>query len=80
MDFASTPFARFIVSPAGRATRIGAGLALLIGGLARRDTAGGKTAAVLSLVPLAAGALDLCVLAPLFGAPLDGEAVRRAGS
>lgn len=77
MRFARTPFARFIVSPAGRALRLGAGLALVVGGLARRDTGGGKVAATLGLVPLAAGAFDLCVLAPLFGEPLSGEAVRR---
>lgn len=69
-----------MVSPAGRAARVAAGLGLLAGGLARRHTAGGKVTAALSLVPVAAGALDVCVLGPVLGAPLDGEAARQAVS
>ncbi len=76
----SDAFVRFMVSPAGRATRVAAGLGLLAAGLSRRRTAGGKATAVLSLVPLAAGAFDVCVMGPLLGAPLDGEAARRAVS
>ena len=72
------PFVRFMVSPAGRATRVAAGLGLLALGLSRRQSAGGKATAALSLVPLAAGALDVCVLGPLLGAPLDGDAARAA--
>ena len=73
-------FVRFMVSPAGRAARVVAGLGLLAAGLSRRDSAGGKAAAALAWVPLAAGALDVCVLGPLLGAPLDGDAARRAVS
>ena len=71
-------FVRFMVSPAGRATRVVAGLGLLTWGLSRRHTAGGKTTAALSLVPLAAGSFDVCVLGPLLGAPLAGDAARAA--
>lgn len=71
-------FLRFMVSPAGRATRVAAGLGLLALGLARRSSTGGKATAVLALVPLGAGALDVCVLGPLLGAPLDGDAARAA--
>lgn len=70
-------FVRFMVSPAGRAARVGAGLGLLAWGLSRRDTTAGKTTAALALVPLAAGTFDVCVLGPLLGAPLDGAAARR---
>ena len=31
----------------------------------------------MGLVPLVEGALDVCLLAPLFGLPLQGEALRR---
>ena len=69
-------FVSFMVSPSGRALRVAAGLGLLASGLSRRHTAGGK--ATLALVPLAAGALDVCVLGPLLGAPLDGDDARAA--
>ena len=71
-------FVRFMVSPAGRAVRVAAGLGLLTWGLSRRHTSGGQATAALSLVPLAACALDVCVLGPALGAPLDGDAARAA--
>lgn len=74
----AAPFVSFMVSPAGRALRVAAGLGLLVSGLSRRRTVGGKATAALSLVPLAAGAFDVCVLGPVLGAPLDGGAARAA--
>ena len=71
-------FVRFMVSPAGRATRVVAGAGLLTWGLARRNTSAGKTTATLALVPLAAGVFDVCVMGPLLGAPLSGDAARAA--
>jgi hypothetical protein len=35
---------------------------------------------VVGLVPLLAGAFDVCLLSPLFGGPLSGEAVRKSAS
>jgi hypothetical protein len=68
-------FARFMSSTAGRAIRVIAGIALIvIGGL----LGGGWWAlAVVGLVPLAAGVLDFCLFAPLFGQPLSGKAIRK---
>ena len=67
-------FSRFMASAAGRAVRIVAGVALIvIGGV----LGGGWWAlAVVGLVPLAAGALDVCLFNVLFGQPLSGKAVR----
>jgi hypothetical protein len=67
-------FSRFMASAAGRAVRIVAGVALIvIGGV----LGGGWWAlAVVGLVPLAAGALDVCLFNLLFGQPLSGKAVR----
>lgn len=73
-------FVRFMVSPAGRAARVAAGLGLLAYGLSRRGRTGGTVASAFSLVPLAAGAFDVCALGPLLGAPLDGKAARAATS
>lgn len=78
MRFENTAFAQFISSGAGRALRIAAGLALITAGLRKRDGAG-RALALVGLAPLAAGTLDLCLLGPLFGGPLDGAAIRAAG-
>ena len=67
-------FSKFMPSSAGRAIRIIAGLALIvIGGV----LGGGWWAlAVVGLIPLAAGALDICLFNVLFRQPLSGKAVR----
>jgi hypothetical protein len=67
-------FVRFMASPAGRALRIVVGMALIVVGLTVGKTAG-TVLAVVGLVPLLAGALNLCLLAPLFGAPFRGSSL-----
>lgn len=79
MAFAQSGFAQFITSDARRAVRVAAGLALIGAGVARRDSAAGAGLMIAGVVPLAAGAFDLCLLSPLFGGPLDGAKVRAAG-
>ncbi len=69
-------FARFMSGTAGRSIRIVAGLALIATGYAMHSTTG-NVVALVGCVPLAAGALDLCFFAPLFGAPLSGKDIRR---
>ena len=78
MRFEDSAFARFIVSDRGRALRVIAGLALLGAGL-RTDGTAGRKLALLGLVPLSTGALDLCLLSPIFGGPVGGRAIRSAG-
>lgn len=67
-------FARWMANPAGRGLRVVAGLGLIAWGLF--GGAGGVVAG-LGLVPLLAGLLDWCVLAPLFGGPFQGAQARR---
>ena len=64
-------FARFMSSASGRGLRVAAGLVLIGGGIALGST-GGWVIAVIGVVPLAAGALNVCLLGPLLGAPLHG--------
>ncbi len=64
--------AKFMASPTGRGLRIAAGSALIAAGIARRDGSGAALA-VVGLVPLLAGALNLCMLAPLLDAPFKGS-------
>ena len=63
-----TTFFSFMASPAGRAVRVVAGLVLVVLGA----LLGGAwwLLAAIGLVPLLAGALDVCLLAPLFHRPL----------
>jgi hypothetical protein len=69
-------FFRFIASSAGRLLRIVAGIILIVAGLVWVHGAGGWIVAVIGLVPLAAGAFDRCVFAPLFGLPFVGWRLR----
>jgi hypothetical protein len=66
---------RFIASPAGRWTRVAVGASLISMGLVQGRK--GWALSVVGLVPLAAGALDFCLLAPFMGLPFKGEALRR---
>ena len=68
-------FSQFRASTAGRLLRIVVGLALIIAGLMMRST-GGYILAAVGLLPLAAGAFDRCILAPLFHMPFSGKAIR----
>jgi hypothetical protein len=70
------PFVKFMSSPAGRITRIVAGIVLIALGLSVVHGAGGIVLIVVGLLPLVAGLFDFCVFAPLFGAPLSGKKIR----
>jgi hypothetical protein len=70
------PFVVFMAGPAGRWLRIVAGLFLAGLGL---WVAGGTAHIVLLVVGavvFAAGALNVCVFGPIFGAPFSGSRVR----
>ena len=67
-------FFSVMASPAGRLTRIVSGLALIVAGAAVGGA--GWIIAVIGVVPLVAGALDVCVFAPMFGRAFAGKALR----
>ena len=73
-------FASFMSSATGRIIRIVAGLALIGWGIYLAVEASnlllGIILAVVGLLPLVAGLLNICVLAPLFRAPFRGTNVR----
>lgn len=75
-------FASFMASAAGRWLRIIVGLALVVVGLILAfqpaNMVLGIVLAVVGLVPLLAGVFDVCVFAPLFGAPFSGPKIRAA--
>lgn len=67
-------FARFMAGPIGRGVRVAAGLVMIIAGIAM-GSAGGWILAAVGVLPLLAGALNICVLAPLLKAPFSGSEV-----
>ena len=64
--------ARFMASPAGRVGRVIVGLVLIALGVLYMGGVGGWILAIVGLVPVAAGALNICLFAPLLGAPFSG--------
>jgi uncharacterized membrane protein HdeD (DUF308 family) len=71
------PFVKFMASRNGRITRIVAGAVLiLLGFFVVENTTTGIILMVVGLVPLLAGIFDYCLLAPLFGAPINGAKIR----
>ena len=70
-------FVSFMRSSAGRGLRIAGGGALIVAGIAIGGT-GGTILAIVGVVPLAAGAFNVCLFAPLFGLDFTGH--KRAAS
>ncbi len=77
--FAASRFGQLMASGLGRVVRIVAGVALIAGGLLAVGGAAGIIMAAVGLVPLLAGAFDVCVFSALFGGPLSGAAIRAIG-
>ncbi len=71
-------FFKFMASSAGRITRLGAGVALVVVGFVVVKGTGGTVLGIVGLLPLVAGALDFCALAPLAGLPVAGDTLRKA--
>ena len=69
-------FFRFMASKTGRATRVVGGLVLIVLGAVLGGA--GWILAVVGLVPLLAGAFDVCVFAPLARMPFVGDKLRAA--
>lgn len=67
-------FLRFVGSSRGRVVRVVGGLLLMTFGLSGDGRR--KVLAVAGVVPLAAGAFDVCLLGPLFRLPFGGKAFR----
>jgi hypothetical protein len=66
-------------NPVGRIVRIIAGIVLVLVGLLVLGGTAGIIVAVIGLVPLIAGIVDVCVFAPLFGASFFGKKIRGEG-
>ncbi len=76
MSNGSRAFARFMASSAGRAIRIVAGVVLIAWGWSNHQSMTGVVVMVVGLAPLLAGVFNVCLIAPLIGAPFSGKAAR----
>ena len=75
-SFNQSGFSRFLNSPAGRIFRLVAGMGFLILGLVFRDHLLGVLSLVWSVLPLSAGAFDVCYISAALGGPLSGKRIR----
>ena len=74
--FNRTGFSRWINSSAGRTFRVVAGVAFIVTGFAIGREPLGVAAIAWGLLPLTAGAFDICYVSAALGGPLRGSAVR----
>ncbi|PJF27391.1 MAG: DUF2892 domain-containing protein [Phototrophicales bacterium] len=66
-------FAKFMAGPIGRGVRIIAGVILVLLGLLSVGGTGGIVLAALGVVAFLAGALNVCLISPIIGAPFSGK-------
>lgn len=79
-SFAKSALAQFLNSPAGRIVRVMVGVGFILwGATLQADRTTGALLIVLGLVPLSAGAFDLCYLSALLGGPITGRRLREEG-
>ena len=69
----SNIFTRIMASGYGRLIRLGFGIALIAVGLTLVPRPAGLAIAVFGLVPIVAGAFNLCPIAPLWGGHFFGS-------
>ena len=74
--FNRSGFSRFINSPAGRAFRLIAGAAFVVVGYVFRHGTLGLLSLVWGVLPLSAGAFDICYISAALGGPLSGARIR----
>ena len=76
--FNRSALSQFINSPAGRVFRLVAGTAFLVVGYVYRGHTLGLLSMAWSVLPLSAGAFDLCYVSAVLGGPLSGAKIRAA--
>lgn len=75
-SFNKSNFSIFLNSPSGRILRLVVGIAFIVVGYVYRDHALGVISIIWGLLPLSAGALDICYVSAALGGPLSGKKIR----
>jgi hypothetical protein len=76
-SFNRSGFSKFLNSLAGRIFRLVAGTGFLVVGYLYRDHLLGVLSLAWSVLPLSAGAFDVCYISAALGGPLSGAKIRR---
>jgi len=76
-SFNKSGFSKFLNSLAGRIFRLVAGAGFLVVGYIYRDHVFGVICIAWSILPLSAGAFDICYISAALGGPLLGAKIRR---
>lgn len=74
--FNRSRFSHFLNSPAGRLFRAAAGAGFLVIGFIYRAHTLGVLSMAWGLLPLSAGAFDICYISAALGGPLSGAKIR----
>jgi hypothetical protein len=74
--FNQSGFSKFLNSLAGRILRLVVGIGFLVVGYMYRDHALGVISMVWGVLPLSAGAFDICYVSAALGGPLSGKKIR----
>ena len=75
-SFNQSGFSKFLNSLAGRILRLVAGIGFFVVGYMYRDHALGMISMVWGVLPLSAGAFDICYVSAALGGPLSGKKIR----
>lgn len=75
-SFNQSDFSKFLNSLAGRIMRLIAGIGFLVVGYMYRDHVLGVISMVWGILPLSAGAFDICYVSAALGGPLSGKKIR----
>lgn len=74
--FNHSSFSEWLNSESGRTFRLVSGMIFLIVGVVFRDEWWGLAAIAWSVLPITAGAFDVCYISAALGGPLRGETIR----
>jgi hypothetical protein len=75
-SFNQAGFSKFLNSLPGRILRLVLGIGFLVVGYMYRDHALGVISMVWGVLPLSAGAFDICYVSAALGGPLSGQKIR----
>ena len=75
-SFNQSGFSKFLNSQAGRIFRFVVGVGFLVVGFLYRTHALGVISMVWGVLPLTAGAFDICYISAVLGGPLSGAKIR----
>jgi hypothetical protein len=75
-SFNQSSFSKFLNSRGGRIFRLVAGILFLVVGYLYRDHLLGLLSIMWSILPLTAGAFDVCYISAVLGGPLSGAKIR----